>query len=192
MQPDLLVIGLGNPGKKYKKTRHNVGFIICDLIAEFFELSFRFGPGNTMVTEFSIDDRKIAVAKPLTFMNRSGETIPPLLDTFQLQLNKLLVVCDDFSLPLGTIRIRTKGSAGSHNGLQSIIDQVNTPEFPRMRIGIGNEDMPDRVDFVLSNFTSKEAKKIKKIGAQAIKSISSIVTNGIEKTMSEFNQHYEL
>jgi len=186
------VIGLGNPGRKYNKSRHNAGFIICDLIAGFFELSFRFGPGNTLITEYEVDGRNIIVAKPLTFMNRSGDVIIPLLETFGLEPDKILVVCDDFSLPLGTIRIRKKGSAGNHNGLQSIIDRLQSIEFPRLRIGIGNEDdIPNWVDFVLSNFKSKELKIIKKLGMNAIKAMSSIVIDGIDKAMTDFNQRYE-
>ncbi len=192
MRPELLVVGLGNPGKKYSKSRHNVGFIVCDLISEFFELKFRFGPGNTLVTDYKIAESTIAVAKPLSFMNRSGNSIIPLLKWFDLRPDQMLVICDDFSLPLGTIRIRKQGSAGTHNGLQSIVDNLNTVEFPRIRIGIGvDNEMEDWVEFVLGNFKGKELKMIKKLGNIVIESISSIVVNGIDKSMTSFNKQYE-
>ena len=192
MQPDLLVIGLGNPGKKYNKSRHNVGFIVCDLISEFFESTFRFGPGNTLVTDIKTAESTIAVAKPLSFMNRSGNSIIPLLKWFDLRPDQMLVICDDFSLPMGTIRIREKGSAGTNNLLQSIVDNLNTTEFPRIRIGIGVDDeIEDWVEFVLGNFKAKELKMIKQLGTIVIESISSMMVNGIDKTMTSFNKHYE-
>lgn len=191
MKPDYLVVGLGNPGKKYKSTRHNVGFMVCDFISSFFDLKFRFGPGNSQVLQWPVNEAQIMVAKPLTYMNLSGHAVVALLHEYEIDLSNLLVIYDDYQLPLGMLRIRAAGSSGNHNGIQSIIDQIGTREFPRMRFGIGREyPIKDSVKYVLANFRKSERAIIDKLLPISVDAIRSWVTAGIERTMSNFNQYY--
>ena len=192
MFPDYLIIGLGNPGKKYKKTRHNVGFMVCDYIASFYNLDFRFGPGNSQVVNWDLNERRISLAKPLTFMNLSGQTVKVLLNAEKIELDHILVLTDDYNLPLGTIRIREAGSSGKHKGLQSIIDTVGTTQFARMRIGItGEKQVENSVDFVLNNFKRSELKIIRKLFPVCVEAIHSFIFEGIDKTMSKYNKNYD-
>jgi len=193
LRADLLLVGLGNPGKRYEKTRHNVGFMLCDTIAQLIDKPFHFGPGNSLALEWKVAGKGVLVAKPLTFMNSSGEAIPPLLEAAGLQPQDLLVVCDDFSLPLGTLRIRKKGSSGGHKGLQSIIDVLGSELFPRMRIGIGGEDpVEDRVEFVLSKFSRRELETVQKLLPIAVDAVKTILTAGYERAMTEFNRKFDV
>jgi len=192
LNPDFLIVGLGNPGKKYKKTRHNVGFMVCDYISSFFEVDFRFGPGNSQILQYSFNEFNVVVAKPLTYMNLSGESVRNLIDEYELDLHQLLVVSDDFSLPLGTLRIRASGSSGNHNGLQSIVKLLGSNKFPRMRIGIlGDELLEDSVDFVLGNFRASELKTIKRLVPICIDAVRFWMFDGIDKMMTNFNKHYD-
>ena len=191
MKPGYLVVGLGNPGKKYKSTRHNVGFMVCDYISSFFDLKFRFGPGTSQVLQLSSEEAQVLVAKPLTYMNLSGHAVVALLHEYEIDPSNLLVVYDDYQLPLGTLRIRAAGSSGNHNGIQSIIDQTGTKEFPRMRFGIGREyPVTDSVKYVLANFRKSERAIIEKLIPVSVNAIRSWITAGIERTMANFNQDY--
>ncbi len=192
MYPDYLIVGLGNPGNRYKKTRHNVGFMICDYIASLLELDFRFGPGNSQILKWNLDEARVLVAKPLTFMNLSGQAVNVLINQQKIEPERLLVLVDDFNLPLGTLRIREKGSSGKHNGLQSIIESVGTIQFPRMRIGIlGENQVENSVKFVLSNFKGSEFKVVRNLFPVCVDAIRSWIFEGIDKTMSNFSKHYD-
>ena len=192
MNPDFLIVGLGNPGKKYKKTRHNVGFMVCDYISSFFEVDFRFGPGNSQILQHNFNAFNVVVAKPLTYMNLSGETVRKLIDDYELGLHQLMIISDDFSLPFGTLRVRTSGSSGNHNGLQSIIEQLGSNNFPRMRIGIlGDDLLEDSVNFVLGNFRASELKIINRLVPVCLDAVRSWMFNGIDKMMSNYNKHYD-
>jgi len=193
LQADLLLVGLGNPGRRYEKTRHNVGFMLCDTIARLINKTFHFGPGNSLLLEWEVAGKNVLVAKPLTFMNNSGEAVLPLLKAFGLEQEKLLVVCDDFNLPLGTLRIRRRGSSGGHNGLQSIIDALGSEAFARMRIGIGRgEPVDDWVEFVLSRFSRRELKTVEKMLPIALEAVKVILTDGYERAMTEFNRKFDV
>ncbi len=191
MRPDLLLVGLGNPGRKYRKNRHNAGFIVCDSISDADGLKFRFGPGNSRILDWTFEEKEVIVAKPMTFMNNSGKAISELLSFYSVGPERLLVICDDFSLPLGTIRIRKSGSAGGHNGLQSIIDQLKTVHFPRMRIGIaGKEEVSDWVEFVLKNFKRKELKIVLELSREAQAAVKTMILDGIDQAMTKYNKNY--
>ena len=165
--------------------------MMCDSFSDASKSSFRFGPGNSQVLRWLIAEKEVVVAKPLTFMNNSGEAITELLTYYSIEPDRLLVICDYFSLPLGTIRIRKNGSAGGHNGLQSVIDHLNTTDFARMRIGIaGQEEISDWVAFVLSNFKRSELKIIRKLATEVWAAVKTILLEGIDQAMTMHNKNY--
>jgi PTH1 family peptidyl-tRNA hydrolase len=193
LQPQFMIVGLGNPGKKYQRTRHNIGFMVCDHVASIEHLSFHFGAGNSLVSPWKIAEKTTMLVKPLTYMNRSGEAIYSLLREFTIPLNKMLVISDDINLPLGTIRLKPAGSSGGHNGLQSVIDALQSEEFPRMRIGVAeNTPVSDWVDFVLSNFKRREMKKVNRLLPITVQAIQSWLIDGVDTAMNNFNKHYDV
>ncbi|GBD93346.1 peptidyl-tRNA hydrolase [bacterium BMS3Abin05] len=184
-----LIIGLGNPGKKYQHTRHNAGFLVVDAFAEKHGLSFRQGRGDYLQANGVINRKKISLIKPLTFMNNSGLAVQQAVHFFKVDLSNILVVVDDFQIPLGTIRIRKQGSGGGHHGLASIISQLQTLNFPRMRIGIGKEQaIPNWVTFVLSDFAREEFETFNAVVPIAVEAILCFIEEGIEKTMNQYNR----
>ncbi len=184
-----LIVGLGNPGVKYKNTRHNLGFRVVDFLADKKRKRFKPGKGDYLFCE--IDPRKesqLILIKPVTYMNLSGEAVVEALDHFGLARDNLLVLCDDVNLPLGKIRIREKGADGGHNGLKSIIYHLNSFEFARLRMGIGNApgDM-DLEEFVLQEFDEPEQKTVERMIEKACTAVENALTWGIEDSMSRFN-----
>jgi len=182
-----LIIGLGNPNIRYANTRHNVGFMFVDeAIARFGEWIEEIG--NGVLGKIVIDNEDIFVFKPLTYMNRSGEAIPDILQRFSIFPKEVLVVYDDLWLPLGSFRIRLKGSSGGHNGMKSIINILGTEDIPRLRIGIG--PLPEgasSVNFVLSEFLEDELELLNQALEIALDSLPLIVLD-IEKAMSKYNR----
>jgi PTH1 family peptidyl-tRNA hydrolase len=184
-----LVIGLGNPGRKYEGTRHNVGFVVLD------EMARRHAAGATGRTNFqadtieaSIGGEKVLLAKPQTYMNLSGATALAARDFYKLANSDLLVVCDDFALPLGKLRIRPQGSGGGQKGLADIIRRLGTDEVPRLRIGVG--PLPagwDGADFVLGKFTKEEQKEIDVAVVRAADAVGDWLTQGVTTTMNKYN-----
>src|SRR5215831_4387044 len=166
-----VIVGLGNPGLKYAGTRHNVGFDVIDYLAA--------GPGCTpfrekfeaFVAELKEGDETVLLIKPLTFMNLSGRAVRAVLDFYKLPVEQLLVVCDDFNLPLGKLRIRVKGSHGGQNGLRNIQEQLGTDEYTRLRIGVGQPGPGDAVDHVLSKFKPGERKAVEDAIATAAQAV---------------------
>ncbi|OQX87871.1 aminoacyl-tRNA hydrolase [candidate division KSB1 bacterium 4484_87] len=182
-----LIAGLGNPGKRYRDTRHNLGFMIVDFIArkkrvkfkkhEFFEIA-----------RFQLDEKEIVLMKPLTFMNRSGIAVAYGVEANQIVLSNLLVVIDDLSLPFERMRFRAKGSSGGHNGLKSIINYLQSEEFPRLRVGIRPDlEVDDIVEFVLSPFSEEEQKNLDAIIERAADAVFYWISEGIESAMNAFN-----
>ncbi|MGC8874832.1 MAG: aminoacyl-tRNA hydrolase, partial [Chloroflexia bacterium] len=155
---EYLLVGLGNPGEAYVRTRHNVGFRCLSVLAARHRLSFRQKHGQARLAIGEIAGRRVVLARPYTYMNRSGTAVADLLKWLQLPLERLLVIHDDLDLPLGTIRLRPRGSAGGHRGMRSIIEALGTESFPRLRVGIGRPANPaqDPIDYVLSPFTAEE------------------------------------
>ncbi len=188
-----LIVGLGNPGSQYELTRHNIGFIILDLFADSLGIKFKEGKGDWYESKGKLSDEEIYLLKPTTYMNNSGVAVKDFVDRNNISINDVLVVVDDFQIPLGTIRLRKDGTDGGHNGLSSIIYSLSTDEFPRMRIGIGRDEAirkEEFVDFVLSNFTGEEINILKELMPVYLECIKSFVAHGITKTMNEYNRFF--
>lgn len=186
--PSKLILGLGNPGPRYEMTRHNVGFMVADHVAE------RVGdePWQTaaafLLREGRWQGRPFVVAKPQTFVNRSGESFQALRRRYGLTPVEGLVVYDDIALPLGQLRLRPKGGAGGHNGVQDIIDHLDSDEFPRLRIGIGNSfPRGKQVDYVLSPFNESELETLGGVLEQATDASLTFIKEGIQTAMNRFN-----
>jgi PTH1 family peptidyl-tRNA hydrolase len=184
-----LVVGLGNPGERYKNTRHNLGYQVVDSLANRKNQSFKPGKGEYLFCDVQKEgENKALLIKPLTYMNSSGQAVADALDHFKLSRENLLVLCDDANLPLGGIRIRDKGTDGGHKGLRSIIYHLNSISFARLRMGIGenSEDM-DLEDFVLREFDSEEKEAVEKMIERACAAVEYALTWGLEYAASQFN-----
>ena len=187
-----LVFGLGNPGRKYARTRHNVGFLVADALAGQHSWSFRQGRGEYVQADGTIDGRRVFLIKPLTFMNNSGLAVRQAVDFFQQDLSQILVIVDDFQIPLGTLRLRKGGSDGGHNGLASIISALGTKAFPRLRVGIGPEHpIENWISFVLSEFSRSEWEVLQKIIPTAAEAVETVVIEGFERAMNRYNRRVE-
>ena len=186
-----LIVGLGNPGSKYELTRHNIGFIILDFFADSLSINFKAGKGDWLEAKGRIGEEDVYLLKPLTYMNNSGVAILEFMEKTGADIKDVLVIVDDFQIPLGMIRVRKGGSDGGHNGLSSIIYHLNSDEFPRMRAGIGRNEAlkkEDFIDFVLGNFDKEEIEIIKKLMPEYMKCIRSFITDGLTITMNTFNK----
>lgn len=187
----ILVVGLGNPGTEYECTRHNVGFRVIDELARRLKTPWKPGKGEYSFASRSVGGKDVVLGKPLTYMNNSGLAVSDLLERYHVGLQDMIVVVDDFALPLGTIRVRAGGSDGGHNGLSSIIYSLNTDGFSRIRCGIGQEAMPPKenmAEFVLSPFESEEMDRVEKMVARAADAALEFVESGIGQTMNRFNR----
>ncbi len=183
-----LIIGLGNLGGRYEGTRHNLGFEVVDLAAE--KVKAKALPDQPLYQSFekTIEGRIIVFAKPTTMMNGSGGGVAALLDHLKLSYSEMLVVVDDFNIPLGSIRLRPNGSDGGHNGLASIIATLGTEEFPRLRLGIGSvPEGVDSVEFVLGKFSKSEQKLVNKVIVIAAEAVIFAAGHRFEETMSKYN-----
>jgi len=180
-----LIVGLGNPGAAYTQTRHNVGFNIVQSFAHKHGMQFRHA--SHLMGEMAQGGRSLALL-PATFMNASGDAVRRTVDYFKVPLDHLIVVCDDVALPLGTVRIRSKGSCGGHNGLKSIETELNTQYYARLRIGVGAP--PDHqvlADYVLGRFTEEEDRSIQEVASFAIKVLDLWIESGISAAMQVAN-----
>ena len=183
-----LVVGLGNPGPQYEKTRHNLGFMLVDLIANQLQTQVKRDECRSLIGRAEIDNRTVELAKPQTFMNLSGEAVRGLLAKDNRSVEKLIVISDDLALPFGNIRIRPQGSHGGQNGLRSIIDCLKTQEFIRLRIGIQPEhSIGDASRFVLENFAKGDAKTLENVLETAADAVRTIITDGVDAAMQKFN-----
>jgi PTH1 family peptidyl-tRNA hydrolase len=183
-----LIVGLGNPGARYAASRHNAGFQTLDALARAHRLHFARQKFHAHLADGTIGNSRVILAKPQTFMNLSGESVAKLVAFYQIPLPDLLVVYDDLDLPLGKIRLRPRGSAGGHHGMESIIARLgNRSDFPRLRVGIGRPDDREDVDHVLGNFTADEKERMHETYARAAAAIETWLREGIEKAMSAFN-----
>lgn len=188
-----LIVGLGNPGSKYTYNRHNIGFIVIDSFAESHGAVLLPGKGDWYECSLTVNDEEVFLLKPVTYMNNSGTAVKEYCCIHNISPKDILVIYDDFQLPIGTIRVRKKGRDGGHNGISDIIYHMNTEEIPRMRIGIGNKNIlqkDDFVDFVLSDFTNDEITDFIKIMPDLESCIKSFITDEIKVTMNNFNKSF--
>ncbi len=183
-----LIVGLGNPGSEYARTKHNVGFMLADALGERLSVPPFRERFNALVTEVYMGGEKVLIAKPQTYMNNSGEAVGPLMRFYKLEPEELIVIHDDMDIPAGTIRIRKKGSAGGHNGIKSIISHVGSENFSRVRIGIGRP-LPGWtvVNHVLAPFSEEDAPKIKEAIASLLPAVECIVKDGTDIAMNRYN-----
>jgi peptidyl-tRNA hydrolase, PTH1 family len=181
-----LIVGLGNPGDEYRDTRHNVGFMVADTIATRHALGWRHRDQVLLAKNFGAD--AFLVAKPLTYVNRSGDVVGELMRYYGVGPEDLLVVVDEAALPFGRLRARARGSAGGHNGLKSIIERLETTEFARLRLGVGRGDpRRDLADHVLARFEPGERAELEAFIARAADAAEMFAVEGIEKVMNQYN-----
>ena len=187
MSKKFLIVGLGNIGTEYVRTRHNIGFKVLNHLAKQKEIEFETRKLGALAT-YKLKGRTFLLLKPNTFMNLSGKAVKYWLDKENISLENLLVVTDDLNLPFGTLRLKTKGSNGGHNGLKDIQDKLNTINYNRMRFGISNEFSKGRqVDYVLGEWTNEESEKLDERLEQASKMLISFAMSGVNHTMNQFN-----
>lgn len=182
-----LIVGLGNPGARYAHSRHNIGFLIAEGLARAHALDFARKRFNAQIAEGSVADQRILLAKPQTFMNSSGEAVGKLFAFYKIAPHDLLVIYDDLDLPLGKMRLRSRGSSGGHHGMESIIARVGTSDFPRLRVGIGRPNPDADIDHVLGNFEGDERVVMDETFARAVDAIDVWLTDGITAAMNRFN-----
>jgi peptidyl-tRNA hydrolase, PTH1 family len=183
-----LIVGLGNPGEKYRRTRHNAGFMVVDELAQRLPLGAVERIDDAWAVKTEIAGERVVLMKPQNFMNRSGPVVEAALRWFNIEPDRLVVVSDDVALPLGTLRIRPRGSHGGQNGLRSIIETIGSEEFARLRFGIGSsEPVVDLAGFVLSDFTDAEVLRVQEMVSRAADAVSAMVELGVETAMNTFN-----
>ncbi len=191
-----ILVGLGNPGSKYEFTRHNIGFRIVDNLARDIKTEFKKVKSYySLISRGMINNHKVMLVKPQTFMNLSGRAVSKLISYYKIPIQDLLIVYDDLNLESGQIRIRKKGSAGGHKGIESIIQYLHSEDIPRLRIGIGNPSVNfnfDSASYVLSDFNDSEEDKIKEAIKLSIEAIKTIIEDGFEKAMRKYNRKLEV
>jgi PTH1 family peptidyl-tRNA hydrolase len=185
--PVKLIVGLGNPGAQYKGTRHNIGFAVIDEIARRAAVGFESAPAEAVIAKWRRPEGGALLAKPLTFMNLSGQAVGEIARYFKVDVPDLLIVVDEAQLPLGKLRARARGSAGGHNGLKSVIAHLGD-DFSRLRIGVGRGGQQrDLADHVLSRFEKDEAAEVERMTTRAADAAEMFITSGIEAVMNAFN-----
>lgn len=183
-----IIIGLGNPTKEYDKTRHNVGFAVIDELAERMNIEVEEKKHRALCGKGMLNGQKVVLAKPQTFMNLSGESVRSIVDFYKVTSEEVIIIYDDISLEPGQLRIRTKGSAGGHNGIKSIIAHLGTQEFPRIRVGIGEKpNRMDLADYVLSRFSKGEQVLMDDAFKEAADAAAMMVSEGADPAMNHFN-----
>ncbi len=190
-----LIVGLGNPGIRYEKTKHNIGFRVVDAIYDRIQSQQKHATStakvnsiyNSLIVQTKWQNADIILAKPMTYMNNSGAAVVPLAHRFEIHTQDIIVIYDDVHLPLGALRIRRKGSDGGQKGMQSIIQRLGTTEIPRIRIGIG-EPIGDLVDYVLSEFSDEEESEMEQTVDRAVDAIETLLESDILTAMNRFNR----
>jgi PTH1 family peptidyl-tRNA hydrolase len=183
-----LIVGLGNPETKYAGTRHNIGFDVVDHLARRHGGAFATGRGNFRFAKIACPGGPLLLVKPMTYMNLSGQAVVAAMNFYKFTREQLLVVCDDVNIPLGSIRIRAKGSAGGQNGLKNIILSLGSEEFARLRVGVGQEKMPASLSsFVLSKFGEEEKPTVERVVEVCHDAVLAFASMGVEYAMTNFN-----
>ena len=187
----ILIVGLGNPGNEYFRTRHNVGFMVADQFAASRNIHFQAGKGEFWLAQCSLKNAEVTVLKPVTSMNNSGIAVQEILEQQPIALEHILIVCDDFQLPLGTVRLRKEGSDGGHHGLSSVLYHLQTDQFARLRCGIASASLPSekskRKEFVLEDFQDSEVRIVEEMVERARNACLSFMMDGIDQAMNAFN-----
>ena len=185
-----MIAGLGNPGKEYNNTRHNIGFAFIDALAQEYDINVMDVKLKALTGKGMIGGQKVLLVKPLTFMNLSGESVREAADFYKVDPEHIIVIYDDISLDVGQLRIRKKGSAGGHNGIKNIIAHLGTQEFPRIKVGVG--DKPPRMDladYVLSRFSKEDREKMEQAFKDAAEAVEVMIAEGPDAAMNRFNGH---
>lgn len=183
-----LIVGLGNPGREYEKTRHNSGFMVMDLIAQELHVDININKFKGLYTKTNVKGESVILLKPQTFMNLSGESVREVMDYFKIDKEDLLVIYDDLDLPVGKIRLRSKGSAGGQNGVKNIIQHLGSQEFNRIRVGIGKDNRMPVVDYVLGKVKKEELIDFEEALVDAKNAAIHSIINDFNITMSEYNK----
>lgn len=185
-----VIVGLGNPGIRYALTRHNIGFWVVDRLAEEWKIPVEKERWKALVGEGRVNGEKVVLLKPETYMNLSGESVRPALEWLKCDVESLLVIYDDLDLPPGRIRLRMKGSAGGHRGVQSLVDHLGTQEFKRIKIGIGRPDVPIPIpDYVLSRFAREEEEPIAEAVERSAEAVQQWMEHPFPEVMNRFNRN---
>ncbi|MBC2160383.1 aminoacyl-tRNA hydrolase [Listeria booriae] len=182
-----MIVGLGNPGKKYERTRHNVGFMVVDELSFRHQTPWKKSKFNGMISNIVVNGEKVLLVKPLTFMNLSGECVRPLMDYYDIPVEDVLIVYDDLDLPTGKIRLRQKGGAGGHNGMKSLIQHLKTQEFNRIRVGVDRPANGDVINYVLGDFPKAEQPDIIAAIKQSADAIEAWPGKNFQDVMNNFN-----
>ena len=182
-----LIVGLGNPGRNYSKTRHNIGFMAIDKLCDYFNVKLDSKKFNGLYAQFSYKDEKVILLEPQKYMNLSGEVIRPYIDFFKINIDDILIICDDLDMEVGNIRLRYKGSSGGHNGLKDIEKHIGTQNYKRLKIGISNNKLMDTKDYVLGKFSKEEIEKINESIEKVPNIIEDFLNKSFEDLMSKYN-----
>ena len=184
-----IIVGLGNPGSKYETTRHNIGFISIDYLSMKHNIPVNRLGFKSLYGQGTIGGEKVLLVKPQTFMNLSGQTVQEIVSFYKVDHSNVIVICDEFNLPLGKIRIRPSGSDGGHNGMKNIIYLLNDNKFPRIRIGLGKPENPNKpmMDFVLEKFSKEEIEILTESVKDVATGVELIITDGISTAMNKLN-----
>lgn len=188
MNEIFLIVGLGNPGREYRENRHNIGFMLIDRLSVRLDARMRRMQSKALLGSVSYQDAKVILAKPQTFMNLSGQAVQGLCHFYKLPLSNLIVVHDDLDLPFGTLRLRPGGRAGGQKGIKSTIERLGTPDFPRLRLGIGRP--PGRMDaaaYVLQDFAKGDEQMLSETLDRAADAVLTFIEKGLDRAMNEFN-----
>ena len=186
---DFIIAGLGNPGLQYEKTRHNVGFMAVDLLAENEKFSFNKNKYDALLGEWKLNDKRILVIKPQTFMNCSGNAVSKIVNFYKIPTDRVIVLHDDISLDVGKIRMRRKGSDGGQRGMRDIIELLGTDNIMRIKIGVGAKPHPDYdlKDWVLGKFPESQKEDLKKALDKSVSALKEIILKGIDSAMNKYN-----
>lgn len=182
----IIIVGLGNPGREYNNTRHNIGFEAINYIADKYNIDIDREKFKGVYGEGVIDGQKVILLKPTTYMNLSGESVRAIMDFYKLTQDEIIILYDDISLPVGRLRIRDKGSAGGHNGIKSIISNLGTDKFSRIKIGVG-ESKGDLVKHVLGQFSKKDSEVLQDVLSTVVSATETIIESDIKEAMNKFN-----
>jgi PTH1 family peptidyl-tRNA hydrolase len=187
-----IITGLGNPGREYEGSRHNIGFMVVRELAQRSGIRLSAGRGDFMSGEGTVGGARARLVMPLTYMNRSGRAVCDVLKRAEASADDLLVICDDVNLPFGQLRLRRAGSDGGHNGLASIVSSIETEAFARLRVGVGTpHDGEDRADFVLDAFTERESAELHEVVARAADAVETALGRGLDAAMNDYNRRMD-